>query len=50
MHERAKKLAMRKAGEPHPFVDPATFEARAKRLMETTQKTLADERAKAGAK
>jgi hypothetical protein len=24
IHERAKKLANRKPGDPHPFVDPAT--------------------------
>lgn len=46
IHERAKKLAMRKAGEPHPFVDPATWDARAKRQLETAQRVLAEERAK----
>jgi hypothetical protein len=28
IHERAKKLANRKPGDPHPFVDPATWDAR----------------------
>src|SRR3974377_2552560 len=26
IHERAKKLASRKPGDPHPFVDSATWE------------------------
>ncbi len=46
IHERAKKLAVRKAGEPHPFVDPATWDARAKRQLEAAQRVLAEERAK----
>jgi hypothetical protein len=49
IHERAKKLASRKPGEPHPFVDPATWDARAKRQLESARKVLADEQAKAGA-
>jgi metallo-beta-lactamase class B len=49
IHERAKKLANRKPGDPHPFVDPATWDARAKRQTETAQKVLASEQAKAGA-
>lgn len=50
IHERAKLLAARKPGEPHPFVDPATWDARAKRQMEVAQRTLAAEKAKAGAR
>jgi metallo-beta-lactamase class B len=50
IHERAKKLALRKAGDPHPFVDPASWDARAKRQLENAQRTLAEERAKAAAK
>src|SRR5215475_1567406 len=51
IHERAKKLADRKPGDPHPFVDPATWEARAKRQLETARRVLAEEQAKAaGAK
>jgi metallo-beta-lactamase class B len=48
VHERAKKLAMRKPGDPHPFVDPATWDARAKRQLETAKRVLAEEQAKAG--
>ncbi len=47
--ERAKLLATRKPGDPHPFVDPASWEARAKRSLETAQKVLAQEQAKAAA-
>jgi metallo-beta-lactamase class B len=49
VHERAKKLANRKPGDPHPFVDPATWETRAKRQLETAKRVLAEEQAKAGA-
>jgi len=48
VHERAKKLANRKPGDPHPFVDPATWDARAKRQLETAKRVLAEEQAKAG--
>jgi metallo-beta-lactamase class B len=48
IHERAKLLATRKAGDPHPFVDSATWDARAKRSLQTAQRVLAEERAKAG--
>jgi metallo-beta-lactamase class B len=47
--ERAKLLAARKPGDPHPFVDPASWEARAKQSLETAQKVLAQEQAKAAA-
>ena len=49
IHERAKKLASRKPGDLHPYVDPATWDARAKRQLETASKVLAEEQAKAGA-
>ena len=49
IHERVKKLANRKPGDPHPFVDPATWDTRAKRQLETARKVLAEEQAKAGA-
>jgi metallo-beta-lactamase class B len=49
IHERAKKLAARKPGDPNPFVDPATWDARVKRAQETAQRVLAQEQAKAGA-
>ena len=45
--ERAKLLATRKPGDPHPFVDPASWEARAKQSLETAQRVLAQEQAKA---
>jgi|SRR5580704_10515269 metallo-beta-lactamase class B len=47
IHERAKLLATRKPGDPHPFVDPATWDARVKRAQETAQRVLAQEQAKA---
>jgi metallo-beta-lactamase class B len=47
IHERAKRLATRKPGDPHPFVDPATWDTRAKRQMETAQRVLAEEKQKA---
>jgi metallo-beta-lactamase class B len=50
IHERAKKLATRKPGDPHPFVDPVSWDARAKRQLETAQRVLAEARAKAGTK
>ena len=49
IHERAKKLANRKPGDPNPFVDPATWDARAKRQLETAKRVLAEEQAKASA-
>ena len=47
--ERAARLKNRKPGEPHPFVDPATWNQRAKAAQEGAAKTLAAERAKASA-
>lgn len=49
IHERAKKLANRKPGDPNPFVDPATWDAHAKQQLEQAKKVLAQEQAKAGA-
>ena len=46
---RSAKLANRKPGDPNPFVDPAAWDARAKRQLEQAKKVLADEQAKAGA-
>src|SRR5258708_28106474 len=34
IHERAKLLALRKLGDPHPFVDPDTWNTRVKRGQE----------------
>jgi metallo-beta-lactamase class B len=47
--ERAARLKTRKPGDPHPFVDPDTWNQRAKAAQENAAKTLAEERAKAGA-
>ena len=45
--ERAVLLKNRKPGQPHPFVDPATWTQRAKEAQESAAKTLAAEKAKA---
>ncbi len=47
--ERAVLLKTRKPGAPHPFVDPATWNQRAKAAQEGAARTLAAERAKAPA-
>jgi metallo-beta-lactamase class B len=47
--ERAALLKNRKPGGPHPFVDPATWNQRARLAQESAAKTLAAERAKAAA-
>lgn len=47
--ERAARLKARKSGEPHPFVDPQTWNQRAKATQDAAAKTLAAEKAKAGA-
>lgn len=49
IHERAKLLATRKPGDPHPFVDAASWDARAKRSLEAAQSVLAQEQAKTAA-
>jgi len=46
--ERAILLKTRKAGDPHPFVDPATWTQRAKVAQENAVKAVAAERTKAG--
>ena len=45
--ERGAMLKNRKPGDPHPFVDPATWNQRAKETVANAEKTLAAERAKA---
>ena len=50
IHERAALLKTRKAGDPNPFVDPATWNARVKRVQENALKTLEAEKQKAAAK
>jgi hypothetical protein len=40
-------LKTRKPGDPHPFVDPATWNQRAREAQESAAKTLAAEKAKA---
>ena len=47
--ERAALLKTRKAGDPHPFVDPVTWTERAKAAQQSAATTLASERAKASA-
>jgi hypothetical protein len=47
--ERAVLLKNRKAGEPHPFVDAATWSARAKLAQENAAKAVAKEKQKAAA-
>jgi hypothetical protein len=47
--ERAVLLKNRKPGDAHPFVDPATWNQRAKAAQESAARTLAAERAKAAA-
>jgi hypothetical protein len=47
--ERAVLLENRKPGAPHPFVDPAAWNQRAKAAQATAARTLAEERAKATA-
>lgn len=45
--ERAQKLAQRKPGEPHPFVDNASWREWLKMAQEGAVKNLEDEKAKA---
>jgi metallo-beta-lactamase class B len=45
--ERGMRLKGRKPGDPHPFVDPATWNESVKRQQENAAKTLAAEKAKA---
>jgi metallo-beta-lactamase class B len=46
--ERAAMLKARRAGAPHPFVDPATWMRWVQRARENAAKAIADERQKAG--
>jgi metallo-beta-lactamase class B len=50
IHERAVLLKTRQPGQPNPFVDAATWNARAKRTYDNETKRLAEEKAKAGTK
>jgi metallo-beta-lactamase class B len=50
MHERAALIKTRTAGDPNPFVDAATWNARAKRTFDNETKRLAEEKGKGGAK
>ena len=47
--ERAAKLKDRKAGEPHPFVDPASWQENLRRTEERVRRGLEEERQKAAA-
>jgi metallo-beta-lactamase class B len=46
--ERAMMLKNRKPGDPHPFVDPATWEARAKVAQAAALRAVETEKRKAG--
>jgi hypothetical protein len=46
--ERMVKLQTRKPGDPHPFVDPASWQQWLVRLKSVADKYIADETAKAG--
>jgi metallo-beta-lactamase class B len=48
--ERAMMLKNRKPGDPHPFVDPATWEARAKAAQAAARRAVETEKAKAAQK
>src|SRR5262245_6440988 len=50
IHERAALLKTRQPGSPNPFVDAATWNARAKRTYDNETKRLAEEKAKSGTK
>jgi metallo-beta-lactamase class B len=45
--ERAEKLKARRAGEPHPFVDPASWQENLRRTEERVRRGLDEERQKA---
>jgi metallo-beta-lactamase class B len=45
--ERAQKLAQRKPGEPHPFVDPASWQAWVKQVQDGAIRNLEQEKQKA---
>jgi hypothetical protein len=45
--ERGLRLKNRKAGDPHPFVDPATFTQWVKRAQENAAKAVEEEKQKA---
>jgi hypothetical protein len=47
--ERAQRLAQRKPGEPHPFVDAASWQAWVKDVQAGAAKNLAEEKQKAAA-
>jgi metallo-beta-lactamase class B len=47
--ERAAKLKDRKPGEPHPFVDPASWQENLRRTEERVRRGLEEERQKAAA-
>jgi metallo-beta-lactamase class B len=47
--ERAARLKERRAGEPHPFVDPASWQENLRRTEERVRRGLEEERQKAAA-
>jgi metallo-beta-lactamase class B len=46
--ERAQRLAQRKQGQPHPFVDPAAWQAWVKEVQAGAAKNLQEQKQKAG--
>ena len=48
--ERRDRLAMRKPGEPNPFIDNASWRQWVKIAQDGAAKSLAEEKAKSGAK
>ena len=48
--ERAMMMKNRKPGDPHPFVDPATWDQRAKAAVAGAMRAVETEKAKAAAK
>ena len=46
--ERGRMLKSRKAGDPHPFVDPSTFTQWVKQTQQSAAKSVEEERRKAG--
>jgi hypothetical protein len=48
--ERAMMMKNRKPGDPHPFVDPATWNERAQAAIVAAQRAIEKEKAKAAEK
>jgi metallo-beta-lactamase class B len=48
--ERAQKLAQRKPGDPHPFVDPASWQGWVKQVQAGAAKNLEEQKQKSGSR